>query len=167
MRGTAVVALVAAGAVLDNEVWRGETTLWSDVVSESPGGSRDWNNLGQTQEQLGRFEAAEQAFSEAARLDPEYPRARANLGITLHRLGRIDEAPEAYGAALLLEPDIATTWSNRGSAALALPPWGAARAHYQDAPPLPPRPAVRVLPAPAPPRHAGANWYPLDQGHSS
>jgi tetratricopeptide (TPR) repeat protein len=139
--GMALVALLAAGTGLRNEVWRDETTLWSDVVSKSPADARAWNNLGQAHEQLGRFEAAEQAFSEAARLDPEYPRAHANLGIALHRLGRIDEALEAYGAALRLEPAIATTWSNRGSAYLALGRWDEAREDYLAALRLAPRSA--------------------------
>jgi tetratricopeptide (TPR) repeat protein len=139
--GMALVALLAAGTVLRNPVWRDETTLWSDVVSKSPGDARAWNNLGQTHEQSGRFEAAEQAFSEAVQLDPEYPRARANLGITLQRLGRIDEALEAYGVALRLEPGIATTWSNRGSAYLALGRWHEARDDYLAALRLAPRSA--------------------------
>jgi tetratricopeptide (TPR) repeat protein len=139
--GVALVALLAVGTASRNQVWRDEITLWSDVVSKSPRDVRAWNNLGQAHEQLGRFEAAEQAFSEAVRLDPEYPRARANLGIALQRLGRIDEALEAYGAALLLEPDIATTWSNRGSAYLALRRWDEARDDYQEALRLAPRSA--------------------------
>jgi tetratricopeptide (TPR) repeat protein len=139
--GVALVALLAVGTASRNQVWRDEITLWSDVVLKSPGDARAWNNLGQAHEQLGRFEAAEQAFSEAVRLDPEYPRARANLGIALQRLGRIDEALEAYGAALLLEPDIATTWSNRGSAYLTLRRWDEARDDYQEALRLAPRSA--------------------------
>jgi len=139
--GMALIALLAVGTGLRNQVWRDEVTLWSDVVSKSPGDARAWNNLGQTHEQSGRFEAAEQAFSEAVRLDPEYPRARANLSITLQRLGRIDEALEAYGAALRLEPGIATTWSNRGSAYLALGRWNEARDDYLAALRLAPRSA--------------------------
>jgi len=139
--GVALVALLATGTVLRNQVWRDEITLWSDVTSKSPGDARAWNNLGQAHAQSGRFEAAEQAFSEAVRQDPEYPRARANLGIALQRLGRIDEALEAYGAALRLEPGIATTWSDRGSAYLALGRWDEARDDYLAALRLAPRSA--------------------------
>jgi len=139
--GMALVALLATGTVLRNQVWRDEITLWSDVTSKSPGDARAWNNLGQVHERSGRFEAAEQAFSEAVRQDPEYPRARANLGIALQRLGRIDEALEAYGAALHLEPGIAATWSNRGSAYLALGRWDEARDDYLAALRLAPRSA--------------------------
>ena len=132
---TAVVAMVlvawfAAGTVARNEIWRDGVTLWSDVVSKSPGDARAWNNLGQAREQSGQFEAAELAFSEAVRLDPEYPRAYANLGIAFQRLGRIEEAIDAYDEALRLEPDIASTWSNRGSAFLAIERWVDARDDY-------------------------------------
>ena len=139
--GVALIALLAAGTGLRNEVWRDETALWSDVVSKSPGDARAWNNLGQAHEQLGRVDAAARTFAEAARLDPDYPRAHANLGIALQRLGRIDEALESYAAALRLEPDIATTWSNRGSAYLALGRWGEARDDYLAALRLAPRSA--------------------------
>jgi tetratricopeptide (TPR) repeat protein len=143
--GVTLIALLAAGTALRNEVWRDETALWSDVVSKSPRDARAWNNLGQAHEQLGRFDAAARTFAEAARLDPDYPRAHANLGIALQRLGRIDEALESYGAALRLEPDIATTWSNRGSAYLALGRWGEARDDYLA--------ALRLAPRSAPAHH--------------
>jgi tetratricopeptide (TPR) repeat protein len=139
--GMVLVALFAAGTVLRNEIWRDEATLWSDVVSKSPSDARAWNNLGQAREQSGHFEAAEKAFSEAVRLDSEYPRAYANLGIAFQRLGRIEEALDAYGVALRLEPDIASTWSNRGSAFLAIGRWVDARDDYLAALRLAPRSA--------------------------
>jgi len=53
--------------------------------------------------QMGGFEAAAQAFAEAARLHPTYAKAQIKLGITCLELGRRDEAYAAFTRALRLD----------------------------------------------------------------
>ena len=117
-------ATVAAGVLLAsvlgvatwrrNEVWDTEISLWTDVVSKSPGKSRAQDNLGLAYAHLGRDAEALPRFSEAVRLDPLNVRARNNVGVALARLGRLEEARAAFNAALGINPRHAESVYNLG-----------------------------------------------------
>ena len=62
------------------------------LLKKAPKAAAVANILGSAQDRLGRRDAAEAAFRQAARIDPAYAEAQANLGQLLFDLGRTDEA---------------------------------------------------------------------------
>jgi len=88
-----------------NEVWRSEETLWSDVVTKSPGNGRAWMNYGLTQMGKGAFVDAKRSFDRAAALTPNYWTLEINEGIDEGALGHDAEAERHFRRALQLNPD--------------------------------------------------------------
>lgn len=64
----------------------------------------DWFNLAFLREELGRFDAAEDAFRRAVALDPKLDRAWYGLALVMVRLGRLDEAVKALKRNTALQP---------------------------------------------------------------
>ena len=63
------------------------------------------SNLGNTLQELGRFDEAEASYKQAVVLRPDYAQIHKNLGITLQELGRFDEAEASYKQAIALNPE--------------------------------------------------------------
>ena len=59
-----------------------------------------YTNLGNAYKRLGRSEEAIKAYSEAVRLNPNYPLGHYNLATTYEQLGRKTEALEHYARFL-------------------------------------------------------------------
>ena len=70
------------------------------------------NNLGNTLKKLGRLGEAEESYTIAIALKPDFAEAHSNLGNTLKELGRLDEAEESYMQAIALKPDYAIAFWN-------------------------------------------------------
>jgi tetratricopeptide (TPR) repeat protein len=70
--------------------------------------------LGNAYFDLSQFEKAEQHFTRATTLAPDYLAAYVNLGSVYDELGRLDDALTAYRAALKLNPDEEKTLCNIG-----------------------------------------------------
>jgi tetratricopeptide (TPR) repeat protein len=82
----------------------------------------------------GKDEAANQAFAEAVRLEPNSAAARANLGVNLERLGRTDESEAEFKRALRTAPndyqanqDLGEFYVRHGKVAEAIPYLAAAQ----------------------------------------
>ena len=107
-----LLALTAVGAGLllgsitlqRNAVWADPVTLWTDVVTKSPGKLRPHQNLGDSLAAAGRLPEAEREFRTAIALAPDSVAARSSLAVVLQRLGRSSEAEAEYRAALALDP---------------------------------------------------------------
>jgi len=63
-----------------NKVWKSKLSLWLDNTSQKPHNARSHSNLGSTYITMRDFVKAEEAYEEAARLDPDYTEALFNLG---------------------------------------------------------------------------------------
>ena len=72
------------------------------------------NIIGVVNMGLKRFKAAENAFREALRLNPEYADAHNNLGAVLKEQGQLDDAAKSYKRALEIKPDYADAHNNLG-----------------------------------------------------
>ncbi|HQR30408.1 MAG TPA: tetratricopeptide repeat protein [Anaeromyxobacteraceae bacterium] len=104
------LAAVALGLLLGsltlqrNAVWATPLTLWTDVVSKSPGKERPRQNLGETYDALGRLPEAEREFRAAIAINPGSVAARTSLAIVLQKSGRPAEAEAEYREVIRLDP---------------------------------------------------------------
>jgi tetratricopeptide (TPR) repeat protein len=119
----AVVIVVLAGAAYSrNGVWRDGVSLWTDVVSKSPGKARPHNNLGQALEEKGMADQAMEQYNKALNLIDDFAGSdflagvHLNLGNVLNRKGMTEEAIEEYKRALRLYPAYPEAHNNLGSA---------------------------------------------------
>ena len=86
-----------------------------NAIDNSPDFAEAHNNLGITQTQLGRLDAAVESFKNALTIKPDYAEAHNNLGITLKGLNKLDDALKSYEKAISIKPDFAEAYNNRGS----------------------------------------------------
>jgi tetratricopeptide (TPR) repeat protein len=99
-----------------NLVWKGEGTLWEDVVRKSPGKSRGHNNLGVAYSNRGLVDEAIEEYKESLKLNPKDAKAHNNLGLAYYDQGRIDEAIAVYKKAIGFKPDYPKAHNNLGLA---------------------------------------------------
>jgi SAM-dependent methyltransferase/tetratricopeptide (TPR) repeat protein len=74
--------------------------------------SVDLNNLGLSQQNLGKLEDAVESYRKALLLRPNFAEAHYNLGNALNEQGRLADAVAAYQSALKLKPDFALAHCN-------------------------------------------------------
>ncbi len=110
----AVLAVLAYGTHLRNEVWRSEESLFQDVTIKSPHNGRGLMNYGITQMQKGNNETAYDYFKKAAEYNPNYFNLEINLGIAAGQLGRDAEAEQHFQRAVALDPNRAEPYSYYG-----------------------------------------------------
>ena len=108
----ACVLLLAAVTWQRNAVWRDGVTLWSDVVSNSPGKARPHLNFGRELLLSGRADEAIEQFRSAVRLKPDFDEAYSNLGAAFNKKAMPDEAIEQLQTALRINPDNAEALNN-------------------------------------------------------
>lgn len=107
---------LAGATYARNSVYEDDLTLWSDVVSKSPGKARAHDELGLAYKDKGRLEDAIREYREAIRLDPELALAHNHLGSAYQERGQLDAAIREYRAALRFAPGLAEAHLNLGLA---------------------------------------------------
>lgn len=70
------------------------------ALEKDPASSGAWNDLGEAQMKLGKFEDAAASYREALKASPEDDAGHYNLGEALKRAGHLDEAVAEYREAL-------------------------------------------------------------------
>lgn len=103
-----------------NRVWRSEISLWSDVVSKSPGKPRGYTYLGAVLLQKGEFAEATQAFRTAVELDKDSPKAHFDLGVGYYNQGKNLEAIGEFQEAIRLRINTPEVYFSLGSIYLIL-----------------------------------------------
>jgi len=88
---------------------------YRDILRQSPS-AFVCINLGAVLQEQGRLDAALEAFTQAATLDPAYAPVHFNRGVVLAQQGRLDDAVDAYGQAVALRPDYLEAATNAGIA---------------------------------------------------
>jgi len=107
----ALLGVLAFATYGRNEVWKTKLSLWTDVVSKSPGKSRAHNNLGNCYLLMGDNGQALARYLTAMRLDRGNVETYYNAAITLERLDRrgesafyyskfLEKAPPEYGGIM-------------------------------------------------------------------
>ena len=88
-----------------NRVWTTEVSLWSDVVSKSPGKARGHYNLGKAYAEAGNADFAIREYREAAKINPRFPDPHFNLGDLYLHLNRDGLAIEEFETFVRLMQD--------------------------------------------------------------
>ncbi|MEQ8603988.1 MAG: tetratricopeptide repeat protein [Marivibrio sp.] len=91
------------------------------ATARAPGHPEALNNLAITLVELGRLEAAEEAYRRAIAAREGFAEAHANLGNLLARQGRLDAALAEYDAALALNPGYIDAYANKAEALMRAP----------------------------------------------
>ena len=81
--------------------------MWERYVAATGRTPNSLVNLGLANERAGRHAAAEEAYRQATRIDPQHKTAHVNLGMLLARQGKLQPAQAAF--AVVLSP-AATHW---------------------------------------------------------
>jgi Flp pilus assembly protein TadD len=109
----ALVALFAAGAIRYERILGDPVRAWEDAAARAPASGEARRALGEAYAQTGD-PRAEEAFREAARLDPQDGRSWANLGAFYVERGRLQDAEEAMRRASWALPRDAHIHDNLG-----------------------------------------------------
>ncbi|MBM4083392.1 MAG: tetratricopeptide repeat protein [Planctomycetes bacterium] len=99
----ALAAVLAAGTLHRNHVWRTSRHLWADAVVKSPANRRALCNLSNAYRGQRNFHQAERLLRRTLAADPTYVEALYRLAQTLHDKGDLSAAQKLY--AQILEQD--------------------------------------------------------------
>lgn len=99
-----------------NKVWESKLSLWLDNTSQKPHNARSHSNLGSTYITLRDFEKAEEAYTEAVRLKPDYIEALHNLGNVKLDLGKPHEAILVFDQLITVDSTYFKAYYGRGFA---------------------------------------------------
>jgi len=154
--GVAVVIAAAVATYRQVMFWQDSVTLWERTVAVTEDNYRAQTNLGFALAAAGQRSRALAAYSEAIRLNPNYPNAHNYFGTLLADMGDHDRAAAEYEAALAHRPRFAEAQNNLGLTRAAQDRLDDAIAAFTE--------ALRVDPSFAPARNNLAIAY-MRQGH--
>lgn len=86
--------------------------LIRQAIAAMPEASAPWNNLGNVLLQMGRFDAAAQAYHRSAQLDATDAGVHNNLGTLHRRRGELELAEAACRQAIAIDPGFGDAWYN-------------------------------------------------------
>ena len=113
-------------------VFRGERSLWTDILRQNPSAWLADNNLGQVELQENRRDAAIALFEQALTKNPDYPEAHGNLGVALAQAGRTTEALLHLRRCVALQPRVPEAHLNLANGLVQAGDWTAAVSEYQE-----------------------------------
>lgn len=89
-----------------NKDWKNEDTLWLAAAKTSPSSHQNHNNLGDMYMRHGDMAKAEEEFSKAIELKPNYADAYHNLALTYEKEQKYDLAITSYQNAIKYNPNL-------------------------------------------------------------
>lgn len=95
--------------------------------------ARELVNKGYSLTELGKYEAALQAYDDAIELQPDYAWAWGRKGRTLRLLERYDEGLVCYDKAIELQPNDAWSWNGKGILLDRMKRYDEALVHFERA----------------------------------
>jgi protein O-mannosyl-transferase len=139
---TLPVRLALCGALLlvlgtltwrQTETYHDVETLWRTTIARNPDCFLAHLNLGAVLKEQGKREDAKAEYTEALKLNPNYPEALNSLGVWQVENGQIEEGIADFRAALNSYPNYAFASFNLGNALLAESKFDDAIASYEGA----------------------------------
>ncbi len=106
---------IGAATYHRNKVWRSGEEFWSNILKNSPGRARAYNNYGVAISEKGDYARAIPYFKKAATMDTIYPDPLNNLAVAYSVLGNLDEAVAALKKSLQINPYYPEAYNNLAS----------------------------------------------------
>jgi tetratricopeptide (TPR) repeat protein len=128
-----VAGVYSAGTITRNNVWKDNSSLWSDTVKKSPDSETVHYNLARAYRSRGKVGEAIAEYKRALWLNPFFAKAHFHLGNAYASQGRMSEAIPEYREALLIQPDYAEAHTALGVAYGSLGQIGKAIEEFQAA----------------------------------
>jgi len=125
-----------------NTIWKGEQTLWEDVIHKSPNNVRAYNELGAIFRDEGKYDRASELFEKALKINSNYSLTYYNLGFIQYKYGNYEDALKYFRQTLKLKltPQIhMDVLNSMGMTYSAMGKDNDAVIHFKD--------AIRILPA--------------------
>jgi len=131
---SAAVLLSALAVTAWHQVrhWRNDMTLHKHAAEVVRDNWLAYLKLGDVLAAQGKLDEAIKHYTEALRIEPDYPTVRNALGIALSRQGKLDEAVSHYTRALQVNPDLADVHNNLGYALTLQGKLDEAIAHFEE-----------------------------------
>lgn len=129
----AIAVAFGAATAMRNEDYRSDLAIWADTAAKFPGNARGHNNLGQALFRADRIQDSVTSYTEALRLQPNYPETHYNLGVSLAKLGSLPAAIGHYESALRLQPDYPAAHNNFANTLMKVGRESEALRHYEEA----------------------------------
>ncbi len=113
---TMALMLVAFSALTwqRSQVWKGNLSLFDEVVKNAPGSAFGYNNRGIARYTANDMEGALADYNQAIILNPGYSGAYYNRGLVSYNLKEVSLAEQDYSRAIQLNPDFASCYMARG-----------------------------------------------------
>ena len=119
LAGAIVVAGFAVVTWRQAAVWKDSVTLWEHAVAVTRDNYRGQTNLGFALADVGQRTRAAAAYTEAIRINPQYPNAHNYYGALLAEMGEHDRAAAEFQTALTLRPRFAEAHNSLGLTRMA------------------------------------------------
>ncbi len=111
-----IIAVCSGLTYKRNRVWENEISLWSDVISKSPGKIRPYNERGIAYSANGDYDAAIIDFSRAVEINRNYADGFFNRGVAFQTKKELTKAILDYSEAIRIAPNSLKAHINRGVA---------------------------------------------------
>ena len=109
-----LLAALVSVTVARNEVWRDEGSTWEDIIQQSPGKARAYNEFGLHLLSKGDNRGALRVLGMSLELNPYQPQIYINLGLAFEKTDQIEKAINVYELAISYQPDDPTAYYNLG-----------------------------------------------------
>ncbi|MFT5522666.1 MAG: tetratricopeptide (TPR) repeat protein [Pirellulaceae bacterium] len=108
-----VAAVLLGGrAVLRNNDYQSEMSMWRSVIAARPENSRAYYNLGVALGNCKRLDESVQQYQRAIELDSKHAKSHYNLGLIFAGQGEVERAIQHYNLALASRPSFADAMYN-------------------------------------------------------
>lgn len=131
--GIAVATALIYLSIVRCQVWENSETLWTDVIEGNDGVALAFGKRGEHFAVNKEEDKAIADYSNALKLDAEYPEVWHNLGEIWMERGMKGKALEHFDKALEFKPQYAAAWNNRGNVFFRDQRWESAIEEYTKA----------------------------------
>lgn len=110
-----LIGLLGYGTYDRNKVWKSGEAFWMNIIENSPGKARAYNNYGVAIAEQKRYEEAIPFFRKAIKLDRMYPDPWSNGSVCYSCIGKLDIAIDLLRKAISINPLYPEFYNNLSS----------------------------------------------------
>ncbi len=114
-------------------VWKGNATLWTDIIEKNPRSHEAYNNRGSYYNERGDLDRALEDFNASLTINTRQPRAYNNRSMIWFRKKEYAKALQDVDSSISQEPFLAEAWCNKGNVYFDLKQYDTAVVYYSKA----------------------------------